>query len=163
MLELKVGDIVVSPNGILCRVLDPNWTIGEVTKIRIENINNNKERFAFLLKDLILLSEEEKSQMKFTSWVSSYEHSDKMNKYIRYLKEAGSAGIINDCGCPQNEYDNYTCKCRTMVKVYHRFSVFKDILVNQFNWNIIDVEMENGKHKTILIKEGGLVAKTVAT
>jgi len=97
------------------------------------------------------VTQNELDKIKIDTYFAESEQSELLKTYIQTLIEAGPDGVINDCGCPKNEFWNYTCHCKTMVKLYHRFSVFKDDLTKHCGYHIEDVEMENGKHKTILI------------
>lgn len=101
---------------------------------------------------LKLASDEEQKKASLQAFFDSYTHSEQLQVYLKWLREAGPEGVVNDCGCRKNEFYNYTCQCRSLVKLYHRFSVFKDELTKR-GYVIEDVEMENGKHKTILHSE----------
>lgn len=98
-------------------------------------------------------TDEEVIKYQVAAFISGYEHGELFSVYLEWLREAGTEGVANDCGHTKDAHWNYTCSCRTMVKLYHRFSVFKDIAVNKLKFNIIDVEQENGKHKTVLVAE----------
>lgn len=101
---------------------------------------------------LKLASDEDQKKASLQAFFDTYTHSEQLKTYLQWLREAGPAGVVNDCGCAKDEFYNYTCRCRSLLKLYHRFSVFKDELSKR-GYVIEDVEMENGKHKTILHSE----------
>lgn len=97
-------------------------------------------------------TEDEQKQANLKTFFDTYTHSAQLKTYLQWLQDAGETGVVNDCGCDKDQFYNYTCVCRTLVKLYHRFSIFKDELTKR-GYDITDVEMENGKHKTILHSE----------
>jgi hypothetical protein len=97
-------------------------------------------------------TEAEQKQAELAEFLDSYTHSALLQTYLHWLRCAGPLGVVNDCGCAKNSFYNYTCACRSLVKLYHRFSVFKDELTKR-GFDIRDIEMENGKHKTVLVSE----------
>ena len=149
-MELAIGDVVFHPgNGELALVVgsDPDYL-----HLRFggsKDVRKFKKGWPATQK-IRKATEEESLRAKISSRLSSYEHSDLIKTYLEWLRDAGSRGVDNMCGCAKDSYWNYTCKCKTLVKLYHRFSVFKDILVNELGYDIVDVESEGGRHKTIL-------------
>lgn len=93
---------------------------------------------------------EEAHSAKTHTWVSNHAHSYLVETMIKWLQEAGTEGVLNDCGCPKNQHWNYECECLSLLKVYHRFSVFVQQLRENLDMNIETVALESGKYKTIL-------------
>lgn len=97
-----------------------------------------------------LATEDESKHAKVFNFVTNHVQSKIVETMLNWLNEGGSDGVLNDCGCEKNEFYNYTCTCRTLIKLYHRFSVFTQQLRDTLDLNIEDKTLENGKHKTIL-------------
>lgn len=140
-------------------VIHPSFGIGVVKAeddktIRVKFMDGLKTLVKKLPVAMLLrpATELEQKQADLKTFFDTHTHSAQLKTYIQWLREAGPNGVANDCGCVKNQFYNYTCECRTLVKLYHRFSIFKDELSKR-GYHITDVEMENGKHKTILHAE----------
>lgn len=103
-------------------------------------------------------TEEEKGAENIRMFFDNHSHSDQIKVYLKWLRGAGQEGVMNDCSCEKDQFYNHTCTCQTMVKLYHRFSVFKNDLIGQ-GYKIDDVETDSGKHKTILVSEPDAIVR----
>ena len=97
-------------------------------------------------------TDEEASQIKLYSWVLSHPKGHFVGLMLEEVAQGSRRrwGLSTIADAPRTSHWNYTCNCRSLLKIHHRFSVFVEQMRKACDLNLETVALDSGRFKTVL-------------